>query len=229
MAPLMDTPLKDVDAEALYKKDKNQGTSYKEAFQQSAKTTNYELEISGSEKSKPARYPNYLPYWDDKVYAPLEPFEAVERGKGADPSFPNLLANATVKEMTGNIGAEVKNVQISQLNEAGKDELALFVAQKKVVAFRDQDFADLHIQDALDFAEYYGPCHIHQTSGAPKGYPKVHLVHRSAEDTTAADFFQERTNSVTWHTDVSFELQPPGTTFLTFLDGPTAGRRHPIL
>jgi len=223
MAPLMDTPLREVDAEAEYKKDKNQGTTFKEAFQQSAKTTNYELEISGSENSRPARYPHYLPYWDETKYAPLEPFEAVERGKNADPSFPNLLANATVKELTGNIGAEVTGMQISRLNNAGKDELALFVARHKVVAFRNQDFADLPIKDALDYAEYYGPCHIHQTSGAPQGYPKVHLVHRSAEDTTAADFFQERTNSVTWHTDVSFELQPPGTTFLSFLDGPTAG------
>jgi sulfonate dioxygenase len=99
----------------------------------------------------------------------------------------------------------------------------LLVAQKKVVAFRDQDFADLPIETALEFAEYYGPSHIHQTSGAPKGYPRVHLVHRSADDTTARDFFEERTNSVTWHTDVSFELQPPGTTFLYLLDGPVAG------
>ena len=128
-----------------------------------------------------------------------------------------------MKDLTANIGAEVNGVQLSKLNRAGQDELALFVAQKKVVAFRDQDFADLPIQEALDFAEYYGPSHIHQTSGAPKGFPRVHLVHRSAADTTAKDFFEERTNSITWHTDVAFEMQPPGTTFLYLLDGPTAG------
>lgn len=49
------------------------------------------------------------------------------------------------------------------------------------------------------------------------------MVHRSAADTTARDYFQERTNSVTWHSDVTFELQPPGTTFLYLLDGPGAG------
>jgi sulfonate dioxygenase len=48
-------------------------------------------------------------------------------------------------------------------------------------------------------------------------------VHRSAADTTAADFFEERTNSITWHSDVTYEKQPPGTTFLYLLDGPTAG------
>ncbi|KAK5116079.1 hypothetical protein LTR85_009361 [Meristemomyces frigidus] len=203
-------------------KDKRQA-EYKEAFAQSAKSTNYEGELKGSAKHPPAAYPHYLPYWDDVTYPPLEPFEAIEHGKDADPSFPNLLGNADVTDVTANIGAEVKGVQLSKLNKAGKDELALFVAQKKVVAFRDQDFADLPIQEALDFAEYYGPSHIHQASGAPKGFPRVHLVHRSADDTTAHDFFQERTNSITWHTDVSFEMQPPGTTFLYLLDGPTAG------
>lgn len=156
-------------------------------------------------------------------YPPYEAFEACDHGKDADPSFPNLLKTAEVKELTANIGAEVKGVQLSKLNRAGQDELALFVAQNKVVAFRDQDFADLPIQEALDFAEYYGPSHIHQTSGAPKGYPGVHLVHRSATDTTAKDYFEERTNSITWHSDVTFEMQPPGTTFLYLLDGPSAG------
>jgi sulfonate dioxygenase len=51
----------------------------------------------------------------------------------------------------------------------------------------------------------------------------VHLVHRSAADTTAHDYFQERTNSITWHSDVTYEIQPPGTTILYLLDGPPAG------
>ena len=32
-----------------------------------------------------------------------------------------------------------------------------------------------------------------------------------------------RTNTVTWHSDVTYENQPPGTTFLYVLDTPTAG------
>lgn len=207
MAPaLIETPVADRTtdeiAEEVRKKDANQGAGYKEAFQQGAKTTNYEVELKGNEKHPPAKYPNYLPFWDDFKHPPLVPFEAIEHGKDADPTFPNLLATATVKELTANIGAEVTGVQLSQLNNAGKDELARFVAERKVVAFRGQDFADLPIQEALDFAEYFGPSHVHPASGAPKGFPKVHLVHRSASDTTARDYFQERTNSITWHSDV---------------------------
>jgi sulfonate dioxygenase len=207
----------------IYKKDKLQNGNSKEAFAQGTKSTNYDVELNGTEGHAPAAYPNYLPYWDDTKYPPYELFEEVEHGKDADPSFPNLLKDAEVHDVTANIGAEVKGVQLSKLTDAGKDELALFVAQKKVVAFRDQDFASLPISEALEVAEYFGPSHIHPASGAPKGYPKVHIVHRSAADTTAADFFEERTNSITWHSDVTYEKQPPGTTFLYLLDGPTAG------
>ena len=66
-------------------------------------------------------------------YPPLEFFEHYEHGKDADPSFPNLLKDAKVVDLTANIGAEIHGVQLSKLTDAGKDELALFVAQKKVV------------------------------------------------------------------------------------------------
>lgn len=107
--------------------------SYKEAFAQGAKNTNYEGELHGIGKFAPAKYPHYLPIWEDVKYPPYEPFEAYEHGKDADPTFPNLLAGAQVEDICANIGAEVKGVQLSKLSQAGKDELALFVAQKKVV------------------------------------------------------------------------------------------------
>lgn len=66
-------------------------------------------------------------------YPPLELFDHYDHGKDADPSFPNLLKDAKVANLTANIGAEVHGVQLSKLTDAGKDELALFVAQKKVV------------------------------------------------------------------------------------------------
>lgn len=157
-------------------------------------------------------------------YEPLKPFEHHDHGKDADPSFPNLLKpGVKIEDITSSIGAEVRGVQLSELNDAGKDELALLVAQKKVVAFRDQNFADLPIEKALEFGGYFGRHHIHPTSGAPAGHPEVHLVHRGAEDTTFRDFLANRTNSIAWHSDVTYENQPPGTTFLYALDVPKAG------
>lgn len=137
MAPaLVETPqptFADKEAEKVYLKDKRQD-GYKEAFATGAKNTNYEGELKGVGKFAPAKYPNYLPFWDDVKYPPYELFEEYEHGKDADASFPNLFKGATsVEDITANIGAEVKGIQLSKLDNAGKDELALFVAQKKVV------------------------------------------------------------------------------------------------
>ena len=92
-----------------------------------------------------------------------------------------------------------------------------------LLAFRDQDFASLPIPEALEFVGYFGRHHIHPTSPAPAGHPEVHLVHRGAEDKTAANYFASHTSSVRWHSDVTYENPPPGTTFLYLLDGPLAG------
>ncbi|OAA68285.1 alpha-ketoglutarate-dependent taurine dioxygenase [Niveomyces insectorum RCEF 264] len=185
-----------------------------------------EAEEAGNGDYDAAKYPHYLPTWDpNEHYPPLQPFEHYEHGKDADTTYPELLPAgvAQLVHLTPTIGSEVRGVQLSSLSDAGKDQLARFVAERKVVAFRDQDFADLPIDQALAFGGYFGRHHIHPTSGAPAGHPEVHLVHRAAGDKTAETFFATRTNSVAWHSDVSYELQPPGTTFLYILDKPKTG------
>ncbi|KKK23111.1 alpha-ketoglutarate-dependent taurine dioxygenase [Aspergillus rambellii] len=145
-------------------------------------------EIQGTVKQPPASFPSYLPVWDNETerYPPLQPFQHYDHGKDADPAFPDLFPQeAKVDELTPSIGSEVHGVQLSKLTKEGKDQLALYVAQRKVVAFRDQDFAHLPIDKALEFGGYFGRHHIHQTSGAPKGFPEVHLVHRGARRTQA--------------------------------------------
>jgi sulfonate dioxygenase len=139
-------------------------------------------------------------------------------------SYPDLLPPGTeVVDLTPTTGTEIRGVQLSKLTAAGRDQLARFVAERKVVAFRNQDLADLPIAEALEFGGYFGRHHIHPTSGSPEGHPEVHLVHRGAGDEGAEKFFQARTNSVAWHSDVSYEKQPPGTTFLYVLDKPETG------
>ncbi|KAL1837732.1 hypothetical protein VTJ49DRAFT_3448 [Mycothermus thermophilus] len=180
----------------------------------------------GKKGHQAAKYPHYLPTWDpNQKYPPLEPFEHYDHGKDADPTYPNLLPKdkVTVTHLTPTIGTEVRGIQLSQLSNAGKDELARFVAERKVVAFRDQDFKDLPIEKALEFGGYFGRHHIHPTSGSPAGFPEVHIVHRGAGDDTIDKFFANRTSSVAWHSDVSYEAQPPGTTFLYVFDKPAAG------
>ena len=176
-------------------------------------------------------------------YGKLERFAHVEHGKDGDPSFPDLLTDeATIADLTANIGVEVSGVQLHRLSKNGKDQLALFIAQKKIVgrdqfyippeqfyaahmsvAFRNQHFAELDIKDALEYGRYFGCLHIHPTSGSPDRYPKVNVIYRAAGDQSAQSFIASRLSSVTLHTDVTCEKKPPGTTFLYILDSPDAG------
>jgi len=173
-----------------------------------------------------AKYPAYLPTWNEgQKYPKLEPFTHVEHGKDADPTFKDLLPEGSkIQKLTPVIGSEVTGVQLSKLSPAGKDQLALLVAQRKVVAFRDQDFADLPLQEALDFGGYFGRHHIHPTSGSPEGYPELHIVHRYGATGSEFDsFLANRNSSVSWHSDVTYEAQTPGTTFLYIFDTPEVG------
>jgi len=189
-------------------------------------TIDRDAELNGKDGFKAAKYKNYLPTWNPtQKYAPLTPFAHTEHGLNADTTYPDLLPKdiVTTTDLTPTIGTEVSGIQLSALSSAGKDQLARFVAERKVVVFRDQDFADQPIEKALEFGGYFGRHHIHPTSGSPEGFPEVHLVFRGLEDKTSENFFKTRTSSVAWHSDVSYEEQPPGTTFLYILDKPESG------
>jgi len=171
-------------------------------------------------------YPLYYPYFDvNEKFPPTEIFEFSDPGLRADPKKPNLLkANVQVEQISPFLGAVVKGVQVSQLSKEGLDELALFVAEKKVVAFRDQDFKDLSPERQIEIARHFGPIQIHPTSGNVKGFPEFHVVYRDANH----DRFREyrggnRANRTGWHSDVSYEKQTPGTTFFWILDQPENG------
>jgi sulfonate dioxygenase len=104
---------------------------------------------------------------------PLKEFDPPrDRAFFADPNKASLLASiSSVEDLTPYIGTELKGIQISQLTDDQKDELALLVAevghtskgrvlhamliflQRGVVFFRDQDIT-LEQQHAL--ATHYG-------------------------------------------------------------------------
>jgi len=109
------------------------------------------------------QYSHYLPTWNpEQKYAPLKPFEHLEHGLDADSNFPAIIREGvTVTHLTPTTGTEVVGLQLSSLDAAGKDQLARLVAERKVVAFREQDFADLPISKALEFGGYFGRHHIH--------------------------------------------------------------------
>jgi len=87
------------------------------------------------------RYTRFLPAFDHSLHLPpLEPFEHIDPGLAAlaDPEPRSFLAGATEDEMTPDFGSEVTGVQLRDLDERGRQQLARFVAERGVVAFRDQ-------------------------------------------------------------------------------------------
>jgi alpha-ketoglutarate-dependent taurine dioxygenase len=97
------------------------------------------------------------------TFPPVEPFEFYDRGLDADKAKPNLLNHPgiTLTRLTPRIGTEISGVQLSELSDAQKDELALLVAERGVVVFRDQDFKDIGTEKQKQFAQYFGRLHVH--------------------------------------------------------------------
>jgi len=206
------------------------GTSDKNNFGGPAAVTDGAfLETASSEvNASNYKYAHYLPVFDPAVhFPPLTPFDHTDPGSRVEDPLNNplkeLLGDASsVLDLTPTIGSEIKGVQLTNLSDKGKDELAALVARRKVVVFRDQDFADLPLESIREYGKHFGRLHIHPTSGHPEGHPELHLVYRDGKSTF--NFEQaNRISSVTWHSDVTYELQPPGTTFLWILDLPPSG------
>ena len=68
----------------------------------------------------------------------------------------NLLGQATVNEITPLAGSDVSGIQLSQLTDAQRDELAVFVARRRVVVFRDQNFGEQNHDFFRNWVSYFG-------------------------------------------------------------------------
>ncbi|KAE8909564.1 hypothetical protein PF005_g25144 [Phytophthora fragariae] len=165
-------------------------------------------------------HPELLSEFPTKTYDPIPVLPYEDRALKADPTFKNLLADATVTHLEPKIGTEISGLQLHELTDAQKDELALLVAQRGVVFFRDQKIS---IEEQLDLGRYYGPLHDHQTVGHAKGIPQVHVVENSVEGSVKRIKSQALEPVNLWHSDVSYERQPPSYTSFKVLTTPPTG------
>ncbi|AGO12845.1 AaceriACR293Cp [[Ashbya] aceris (nom. inval.)] len=172
-----------------------------------------------------SNFPKFLPTWDrTQKYPPLVFHKYEDPALRADPQLPTFShENVLISKITPRFGSEVRGLQLSSLDSAGKDELALLVAQRGVVVFRDQDFASKGPAYFEQYGSYFGKLHIHQTSGAPAGHPHLHVTFRRPDRKEFERVFRDHHSSIRFHSDVSYELQPPSYTFFTVLEGPDGG------
>ncbi|KAJ9197294.1 hypothetical protein DTO166G4_6306 [Paecilomyces variotii] len=182
--------------------------------------------VSVSEDTnRTTRYPHYLPTWDKVWFDPLPPFEYEDPAlRVKDKTKPNLLGSgAKVTPIQPIIGSVVEGVQLNQLSDAAKDELALLVSERKVVVFPDQDLIDEGPASQEKFMRHFGKPNYQPVSGTVRGHPGFHIIHRDGNKEEISRFLEVRTTTTLWHQDVSYEIQPPGYVMLGLLEGPDVG------
>ncbi|KAK5713541.1 hypothetical protein LTR15_011241 [Elasticomyces elasticus] len=82
------------------------------------------------------KYAAYLPVYDETTtFPPTEPFDFSDRGLLADKAKPNLLGahNAVATKLIPRVGTEIQGLQLSELGDEQKNELALLLAEQGVV------------------------------------------------------------------------------------------------
>lgn len=163
-----------------------------------------------------------VPQFVDEAYQVRnEEFPYIERGKNADPEKKALFGAAEkVINLTNHIGTEIVGLQLADLTDQQKDELALLVAERVVVFFRDQDLSP---QKQLALGHYWGQVEVHpQAPRVPDtvdgesldGVSLIWLDYQSEFYGLPFSFRNNNIGNARWHSDLVHELQPAGYTHL---------------
>jgi hypothetical protein len=113
------------------------------------------IDLSNGYPERPAK-PLYL---DDATNIRNAEREHIDAGARADKSKSSLLSAAKeVINLTSHIGTEIVGLQLKDLTDEQKDELALLIAERSVVFFRDQDLSP---QQQKKLGEHFGEVEIH--------------------------------------------------------------------
>lgn len=199
--------------------------------------TTYDINIPfGKAKNNPDEYekltrsrtewPEYLPVWEEGIWHPDFPtFKYNDPALRADPAKPHLFTpGVTAYQITPRLGTVLTGVKLDKLCQKGKDELALLICERKVVVLREQlDFLNAGPQFQVDFMSYFGKLSNQPVTGAIKGFPQYHVIHRDNNEEDIKKFLSKKTLTTIWHHDVSYERQPPGYIMLGILACPDVG------
>ncbi|KAI9794429.1 MAG: hypothetical protein M1816_005499 [Peltula sp. TS41687] len=176
---------------------------------------------SHTESHENYEHDDLRPRFPDITWAPLPEIPYEDRGLRGHPEFRNLLNAATdVFDCTPKIGTEIHGIRLRDLTDAQKNDLARLIAVRGVVFFRDQDDFDIEAQREL--GRSFGTLHKHATTAVPRrpGLEDVHVVFTDEKSKDQRAMF---TPTFLWHSDVTYELQPPSYTSLKLLTGPPRG------
>ncbi|EMG50476.1 Alpha-ketoglutarate-dependent sulfonate dioxygenase, putative, partial [Candida maltosa Xu316] len=158
-----------------------------------------------------------VPKFVDEVYAIRnEEYPFIERGKNADPEKKSLFDAATdVIHLTPYIGTEIVGLQLSELTDQQKDELALLIAERVVVFFKDQDLSP---QKQLELGHYWGQVEVHpQAARVGPDYDGLTVIWQEQQRERwgiPLTFKHSKLGNSQWHSDLVHEKQTAGITHL---------------
>ncbi|KAF2855665.1 TauD-domain-containing protein [Plenodomus tracheiphilus IPT5] len=161
------------------------------------------------------------PRFPDIKWPAYEDIAYTDKGQLGDPTFKHLLADATdVFDYNPKIGTEIHGVDLANLTDLQKNDLARLIATRGVVFFRNQK--NLGIDEQRELGKYFGSLHKHATTAVPRreGLEDVHVIYTGENSPDLRALF---TPTFLWHSDVTYEKQPPSYTCLKVLTGPPRG------
>lgn len=184
------------------------------------KTTRERFEKYGVDLSDGYPYipeSDQIPKFVDEAFAiRSEDYPFIERGKNADPEKKALFGAAKdVIHLTPYIGTEIVGLQLSDLTDQQKDELALLIAERVVVFFKDQDLSP---QKQLELGHYWGQVEVHpQAARAGRDLKGVTTIWQEYQKERAGyplSFKNSKIGNSQWHSDLVHEHQTAGITHL---------------
>ncbi|KKY23484.1 putative alpha-ketoglutarate-dependent taurine dioxygenase [Phaeomoniella chlamydospora] len=175
--------------------------------------TRLRLEKAGIDLSNGYPYHPAKPLYLQDVYN-IRDYDRkhIDAGTRADPEKRALFSAAKeVNNLTSHIGTEIVGLQLKDLTSQQKDELALLIAERSVVFFRDQDISP---QQQKALGEYYGEVEVHPQVAQVPGVSGVTVIWPALQATERAASFRNPGGASRWHTDLVHERQPAGITHL---------------
>jgi taurine dioxygenase len=165
------------------------------------KTLSYEPGRTIAETHENYAYDHLLPTFPDVKWDPLTEVPYSDKGLLGSPDFSSLLATATsIRDYNPKIGTEVSGIDLANLTDAQKNDIARLIATRGVVFFRNQK--NFNVQKQRELGQYFGTLHRHATTSVPKqqGLEDVHVVFAEGARGARNHIFSP---SFLWHSDVS--------------------------
>ncbi|EHA56476.1 alpha-ketoglutarate-dependent taurine dioxygenase [Pyricularia oryzae 70-15] len=125
-----------------------------------------------------------------------------------------LGAAAQVADLTTYVGTEIESLQLGDLTDRQRDELALLVAERSV---------DLSLQQQLNLGKHFGEVEVHPQVPYVPDLPGVHIMWPNLQAMQSPALFRRPGGASRWHSDLVHEKNPAGLTHL-HNDGPIKSR-----